>query len=104
MQRYALHSTVAKLGESVSVMPHRRALSESSLPSLSPERIAVIGVPPTPKHSKCDGGTVSPPGDPKEITSEKDSDEYTELFVPKLTLPGRFMLPESEEDGPWTKV
>ena len=42
----------------------------------------VTGVSSTPKCSEHDGGTVSPPSDPKGITSEKDSDEYTEPFVP----------------------
>ena len=39
MQRYALRSAVAKPGVSVSVTPRRRALSESSLPFLSPEAL-----------------------------------------------------------------
>ena len=44
MQRYALHSATANSGLTALVTPCRRALSESSLPPLSPERHSATSV------------------------------------------------------------
>ena len=103
MQCYTLRSATANSGLTALVTPRRQALSESSLPPLSPECCSATGVPPVLEQSMLEDDMARPPGDPLGTTDEIRTEEVIEHFVPISRLPGQFMS-DSGDEGPWSVV